>query len=206
MIALIQARLNSKRFKNKALHIFKNKELILHVVEGVKKSKNVSKVIVTTSNLRSDDKLAKFLKKNNIKTYRGSLNNVALRMQKAANQFKVKYFIRISGDSPLIDYRIIDYAIEKFNKYKNYDLITNTFPRKYPSGQSVEIIKTKILKENIKNFNSSEKEHVTSYFYFNSKKFKIKNFNKNFNHYKTLPKLSVDYKSDLKKIAKYFKD
>ena len=186
--------------------MFKDKELIMHVVEAVKKSKNVSKILVTTSNLRSDDKLVKLLKKYKVKTYRGSLNNVALRVQKAASKFKASHFIRISGDSPLIDYKIIDYAIETFKNFRNYDLITNTFPRKYPSGQSVEIIKTKTLKENIKNFDSSEKEHVTSYFYFNSKKFKIKNFNKNFNHYKTLPKLSVDYKSDLKKITKYFKD
>ena len=57
MIALIQARLNSKRFKKKALYLIKKKELILHVVEAVKKSKNISKIIVTTSNLRSDDKL-----------------------------------------------------------------------------------------------------------------------------------------------------
>ena len=206
MIALIQARLNSKRFKKKALYLIKKKELILHVVEAVKKSKNISKIIVTTSNLRSDDKLVYLLKKNKIQIYRGSLNNVALRMLNAAQKYKIRYFIRISGDSPLIDYKIIDYAIETFKNYKNSDLVTNIFPRKYPSGQSVEIIKTKILEKNIKNFSLIEKEHVTKYFYSNYKKFKIANFKKNFYYYKNLPKLSIDYKSDLKKIMKYFKD
>jgi spore coat polysaccharide biosynthesis protein SpsF len=206
LIALIQARLNSKRFKKKALHLIKNKELILHVVEAVKKSKNISEIIITTSNLRSDDKLVYLLKKYKIKIYRGSLNNVALRMLKAAQKFKIRHFIRISGDSPLIDYKIIDYAIETFKNHKNSDLVTNIFPRKYPSGQSVEIIKTKTLEKNIKNFSLIEKEHVTKYFYSNYKKFKIANFKKNFNYYKNLPKLSIDYKSDLKKIMKYFKD
>ena len=206
MIALIQARLSSKRFKKKALHLIKNKELILHVVEAVKKSKNISEIIITTSNLRSDDKLVYLLKKYKIKIYRGSLNNVALRMLKAAQKYKIRHFIRISGDSPLIDYKIIDYAIESFKNHKNSDLVTNIFPRKYPSGQSVEIIKTKTSEKNIKNFSLIEKEHVTKYFYSNYKKFKIANFKKNFNHYKNLPKLSIDYKSDLKKIMKYFKD
>ena len=127
-------------------------------------------------------------------------------MLKAAQKFKIKHFIRISGDSPLIDYKIIDYAIETFKNYKNSDLVTNIFPRKYPSGQSVEIIKTKILEKNIKNFSLIEKEHVTKYFYSNYKKFKIANFKKNFYYYKNLPELSIDYKSDLKKIMKYFKD
>ena len=37
---------------------------------------------------------------------------------------------------------------EKENK--NLDLITNVFPRTFPKGQSIEIIKTSIIKNNIK--------------------------------------------------------
>ena len=43
-------------------------------------------------------------------------------------------------------------------------------------------------------------------FYSNNSKFKIINFKKNFEKYKNLPKLSIDYKSELKKINKYFND
>ena len=97
---------------------------------------------------------------------------------------------------------LIDYAIKILMKHKSADLITNIFPRTYPSGQSVEIIKTKILHDNISSFSPHEKEHVTSYFYLNNKKFKIINFKKKINTYKNFPKLSIDYKSDLKKVMK----
>ena len=55
MIAIIQARCNSKRFKNKVLKFFLGKPIIQHVVDNVKKSKKLNKVIVATSKNKSDD-------------------------------------------------------------------------------------------------------------------------------------------------------
>ena len=49
----------------------------------------------------------KFFEKKNFNVFR-SLSNVADRLLKAAQINNSKYFIRISGDSPLIDYKIID--------------------------------------------------------------------------------------------------
>jgi len=206
LIAIIQARTSSKRFPNKILHKLLGKPIIKHVIDRVKESKHIKKIIIATSKNKSDDKLASYLPKIECECHRGSLNNVALRMYETAKKNKAKYFMRISGDSPLIDPMIIDYAIKAFIKHNDADLITNIFPRNYPSGQSVEIIKTKILIDNLVNFNLNEKEHVTSYFYSNNKKFKIINFKKNINNYKNSPKLSIDYKSDLKKIIKYLND
>ena len=66
---------------------------------------------------------------------------------------KIKFFfIRISGDSPLINLKIIDRAISLHKKNKNVDIITNVFPRTFPMGQSVEINKTKMIKKNLKQF------------------------------------------------------
>lgn len=206
MLAIIQARTSSKRFPKKVLYQINSIPIIIRVLNNVLKSKLISKVIVATSREKSDDNLVKLIKKHKNKFYRGDLNNVALRMLNVAKKNKVKYFMRISGDSPLIDYKIIDYAIKIFVKNKNADLITNIFPRTYPSGQSVEIIRTKILYDNLSSFSAHEKEHVTSYFYSNNKRFKIINFKKKINIYKDLPKLSIDYKSDLKTVMKYFDD
>ena len=167
------------------------------------KSKKVSKLLIATSNNRSDDELVNFLKKKNFNVFRGSLSNVADRLLKAAQINNSKYFIRISGDSPLIDYKIIDRAIKIFKKdKKNKDLITNVFPRTFPSGQSVEIIKTKILKENLSKMSKSEKEHVTTFFYKYFQRFRIINF-KNFSKFKKKDKMSLDFRSDLPRIKKY---
>ena len=203
MLLIIQARSSSKRFPNKVLYPIKKKPVIIRVILNALKSKKVSKLLIATSNNRSDDELVNFLKKKNFNVFRGSLSNVADRLLKAAQINNSKYFIRISGDSPLIDYKIIDRAIKIFKKdKKNKDLITNVFPRTFPSGQSVEIIKTKILKKNLSKMSKSEKEHVTTFFYKYFKRFRIINF-KNFSKFKKKDKINLDFRSDLPRIKKY---
>ena len=177
MLAVIQARCSSKRFKNKILFPINNLPLIIHVNLRVKKSRFIKKIIIATSKNKTDDKLIKILKKFKIKYFRGDLKNVAKRLYKVAELNKVKYFMRISGDSPLINYKIIDRALNIFkNKNKDYDLITNIFPRSFPKGQSIEIIKTSTLKKNLDFFSKLDEEHVSTYFYKNFKRFKILNF------------------------------
>tara|TARA_Y100001958_G_scaffold160062_1_gene165716 strand:- start:802 stop:1440 length:639 start_codon:yes stop_codon:yes gene_type:complete len=200
MIVFIQARSNSKRFDKKVLKMIYGLPLIIHVVNNVKKSKSVKDIIVATSNNSSDNNLIKLLKNFKIKFFRGELENVVLRFVRLAMKIKCKYFIRISGDSPLIDNKIIEYAIKIHKKNKNFDIITNVFPRTFPKGQSVEIIKVQILKDYINKMSKSDLEHVTRYFYKNSSKFKIKNFKSK--NKKKVMKLSVDTISDFIKIKK----
>lgn len=200
MIVFIQARSNSKRFDKKVLKIIYGLPLIIHVVNNVKKSKSVKDIIVATSKNSLDNNLIKLLKNFKIRFFRGELENVVLRFVRLAMKIKCKYFMRISGDSPLIDNKIIDYAIKIHKKNKNFDIITNVFPRTFPKGQSVEIIKVQILKDYIKKMSKSDLEHVTRYFYKNSSKFKIKNFKSK--NKKKVMKLSVDTISDFIKIKK----
>ncbi len=202
MLCIIQARLNSRRFKNKALHLIYGIPLIQHVINRVRKSKEISKIIVSSSFKKSDNQLISYLKKNKTKFFRGDLENVALRLYETANIDRAKYFVRISGDSPMIDPNLIDKAIKISKKTKGHDIITNVFPRTFPKGQSVEVIKTFTLKKSLKNFSKTDKEHVTKFFYKNSKKFNIKNFvlNKKIKEIK----MSIDTKKDLKLILKKF--
>ena len=202
MLCIIQARSNSKRFKNKVLHLIHGVPLIQHVINRVKRSKKIKKIIVASSLKKNDDNLISYLKKNKINFFRGDLENVAMRLYKTAKKNKAKFFVRISGDSPLIDPKLIDKAIKMSKGVKKYDIITNVFPRTFPKGQSVEVIKTSILKKYSKSFSKLDKEHVTKYFYNNSNYFRIKNFKFNSKH-KTM-KLSIDTKKDLKDILNKF--
>jgi spore coat polysaccharide biosynthesis protein SpsF len=88
----------------------------------------------------------------------------------------------------------------KLSKKKRFDIFTNVFPRTFPSGQSIEIIKSNLLKKNIKNFDFNDKEHVTRYFYRNYKKFIILNHINNIDLSKY--KMSIDTYADLNKLKK----
>ena len=61
-------------------------------------------------------------------------------------------------------------------------------------GQSVEIIKTELIKKNLKQFSNKDKEHVTRYFYKNYSIFSILNFRNRSR--KKIFKMSIDTKKD----------
>ena len=197
----LQARTNSKRLPGKVLKKINDKPLLSFVIDRLKKTKLSNEIFVLTSKQKSDDVIEYYCKKNNIKFFRGSLDNVLSRFVlfgKAYNAFGV---VRICADSPWIDYDLIN-RMSKIFLENRYDIITNTFPRTFPSGQSVEIIKTNILEQiDDLNLNHYHKEHVTSYIYENYKNFKIKNL-KCFNDYSKI-NLSIDVNDDLKKFENF---
>ena len=182
------------------------KTILEKVINRVKKSKEISKIVVVTSKDKTDNKLVRFLIKKKINFYRGSLQNVAKRCYEAAKLNNSDFFVRISADSPFIDSKIIDKVILKSKKkLSKLDLVTNAFPRTFPKGQSVEIISNNKLKTLLKVLNKSEKENVTEYFYKNKKKFKIMNIEskKDYSNFR----MTVDYTEDsnlIRKIDKNF--
>lgn len=201
MICILQVRSSSQRLKKKAFLKLNDNTVIENVIERLQLSKTINKIILATSNDYSDNKFINYTNNNNIILFRGPLDNVFLRYLKIIKKNKLKYFLRVSGDSPLIDYRIIDKAYNIF-KRNDYKIVTNVLHRSFPKGQSVEIISSDLFinYQSKINKNLVYKEHVTKYFYDNYKNFKIYNFknkedSSSFN-------LSIDTLNDFKKIKK----
>jgi len=84
----------------------------------------------------------------------------------------------------------------------SFDLITNVFPKTFPKGQSVEILKTSCLENNLKKFNKKDKEHVTRYFYKNYKLFSILNLKNR--DTKKMFNMAIDTKQDLTLLLKKY--
>ena len=200
MICIIQARLDSKRLYGKVLKKIQNRPILKIISLRLSKLKTIDNIVIATTKRKIDNKISEFCLKNNIKCFRGSLNNVLQRYVDCANFFCENDIIRITGDSPLVDIRILKKMIDIYNS-KKYDLVTNVFPRTFPSGQSVEIVSSKtfmgINQEKLSNY---DKEHVTSFFYKHAENFRIYNFKCNYSH-KGI-KLSIDTHEDLKRVEK----
>ena len=208
MICILQARINSKRLPKKVMKKISSKFILERVINRIKKSKEIKKIIVATSSSIHDDAIASFCKKKKIFCFRSNLNNVYLRYYKLINIHKINSFVRITADSPLIDPKIIDKAIKIFKK-KTIDIVTNTLKRSYPKGQSVEVINSKIILKNLKNVsnNKNDLEHITSYFYKNKNRFNILNISlkKNLSNLNVSIDTQKDYEF-VKKIIKLSKD
>ena len=107
----IQARYSSKRLRGKVLKKIGRLTLLEILIRRLKKSKKISKIVVLTSSTNSDQKIVSFCKKKKIHFFCGSLNNVFLRFKSAIKKYKPEKVIRISADSPLMDWRLIDKMI-----------------------------------------------------------------------------------------------
>lgn len=200
MLCLVQARVTSKRLPGKMIKKINGNSILEILIDRLRLSKKISEIIILTSKNNSDNSIVQICKLKKIKFYRGPLNNVAKRFYEIVKKKNAKSFIRICGDSPLIDHNLIDKAISKFN-IKKHDLLTNIFPRTYPKGQSIEIINSKTYKDYFSLFKKkNHKEHVTTYFYDNFKKFKIHKLKNNINQSNI--NLSIDTIEDFDKMKK----
>ena len=204
MFIFVQARINSSRLPGKVLKNCAGKPILKWTIERLKRTKYDTKIVIVTSKNESDDPIIDFCKNERIFYFRGPLYNVAKRYIEAAEYYECKNFIRISGDSPLIDPNLVDRAIS-MDKNHDYDLISNILNRTFPKGQSIEIISLKALQKLVKNkLSSQEREHVTLGFYNRQSNFKIVDFsNKDLNYSEV--QLSIDTREDFFEIENLLK-
>jgi spore coat polysaccharide biosynthesis protein SpsF len=176
MLAILQARYSSSRLKGKTTKLILGKEMLLHQIQRIKQSKEISKLIVATSNHKSDEVIKKLCTDNNIAVFCGDLENVLDRFYQCAKINNAKDIVRLTGDCPLIDSNIIDKTIKHY-KNKKYDYSSNVLIPTFPDGLDVEVMSMNTLKiawENAKK--SYDLEHVTYYITQRKDKFNLGNY------------------------------
>jgi len=193
-LCIIQARMGATRLPEKVLKEVGGVTLLEYEINRVKQARNISKIVVATTDKETDDRIEKLCKKINIDCFRGSEDDVLDRYYQCALKYSdYKNIIRITADCPLIDPRVIDKVVLLFLDGE-YDYTTNVLEDSFPDGMDIEIFKKNVLKEAAKIAKlSSEREHVTLYIR-NNKKYKIGNLEapKNYSQFR----LTVDEPED----------
>ncbi|RPH73261.1 hypothetical protein EHM76_05545 [bacterium] len=188
---IIQARMSSERFPNKMLYPVFGKPLLGYLLERVSNIKDLNLIVVATSANSEDDQISNFCESQGVACYRGPLDDVSKRFLEVIENYQIDNFVRINGDSPLIDPEVIARGIKIFLT-GDYDIVTNVFPRTFPKGQSVEMLSARVFAEGFYFMKSTDDhEHVTKFFYRNCDDYKICNFrlDKNMN----TVQLTIDY-------------
>lgn len=177
IVCIIQARTTSSRLPNKVLLNLPyngDKTVLEQVINRVKESKYINKIVVATTINETDNKIEKLCESLQISCFRGSEDNVLSRYYEAATKYKADLIIRITSDCPCIDYEIMDKLIE-FHLNNNNDFSSNNQIRSFPHGLDCEIVNYNVLVEAFKNATEKyEKEHVMPYIYIsNPNKYKL---------------------------------
>lgn len=168
--------MNSSRLPGKVLKNISGKPLLGWIVSRAKKCEELTSIVVATSDQRFDDPIKVFCDENRVQCYRGSLDNVAARFRGVVTKYGFDHFIRISGDSPLIDPSLITEGIRIYAAGQ-FDLVTNISERTFPKGQSIEVVNSETFLKRIHYAeDDGDAEHVTSKFYTNPEKYSIASF------------------------------
>jgi spore coat polysaccharide biosynthesis protein SpsF len=183
VLVIIQARMGSKRLPGKVMKKIKDKPLLYYVINQIRGSKLNPNIVVATTNLKDDDVIADFVKAQNVDIFRGKENDVLDRFYQCAKQFSNEPIVRISADSPFLDYNLVDECVKKFKNSK-CDYVSNIIkkeqncwkedPNGYPLGTAVEVFSFKTLEKAwMQSKDPYEREHVTGYIIKHPEIFKL---------------------------------
>jgi len=205
IIAIIQARMGAERLPGKVLMDIVGRPMLWHIINRVRHSKYINKIIIATTTNKDDDQIENFCKTYNIDFYRGNEDDVLDRYYQAAELWNTDIIVRITSDCPLIDSDVINKVIYSYLKNKNnFKGASNVIRRTYPRGLDTEVISFSTLE---RVWNDAKKdyqrEHVTIYIYEHTRQFKLYSVenNKNLAHYRW----TVDEKKDLEFVREIYK-
>ncbi len=117
---LITARLKSVRLPLKVIREIEGLPMIVHMINRLKISKSVHKIIICTSKLDQDLPLKKIAFENDIDIFFGSADDVLERLLGAAEKYNLDTIINCTADNPFVDPNYIDKLIN-FHEENNND-------------------------------------------------------------------------------------
>lgn len=181
ILALLQARMSSKRLPGKVMLPILGRPVLELQIERVLRSKWIDKLVVVTSTNTEDNCIEQLCGKLNIACFRGSLDNVLSRFYHAAAIDTPDHVVRLTGDCPVCDPDIID-AVIAYHIDHDFDYTSNILELTYPDGLDVEVFKYDLLKQAYENTKTDhQQEHVTPYMR-DSSKFKLGSYKSKADH------------------------
>lgn len=195
VVAIIQARQNSKRLHEKCFLHLAGIPLLAHVILRAQAIKGVSEVIVATGNKQENQGIIALATQYGATPFCGSEENVLKRYYTSAQQYSADYIIRITGDNPFTD---VDYASMAvgYAISNNADLASISG---IPLGTAVELIKYEALELAYLNAEKPhQKEHVTPYIKENVQSFTIMRKKETVYNSQENLRLTIDTEKDFK--------
>ncbi len=169
--------MSSRRLPGKVLAPLAGRPPLEYLLERLERCQEVDTVVVATSVEASDDPVARWCEQRGTSVHRGPLEHVAARFGEVVERFGLDAFVRMTGDSPLLDQALVDHGAALYRQ-GGHDVVTNVFPRStFPSGQSLEVVGAEPFGRALERMTEpDEREHVTRFLYRHHQDFGIENF------------------------------
>ncbi|MBN1353834.1 MAG: glycosyltransferase family protein [Candidatus Omnitrophica bacterium] len=203
----IRARMGSSRLPGKVLKEVNGRAMLEIMLERVRRSEYFDDLVVATSLESRDDAIVELCKKNAVRYFRGSEDDVLERVYLAHKELSSDIVVSICGDCPLTDPEIIDNVILSYLANEPCDYATNLYPKLYPKGMELEVFPFRILEHTEKHGKTPEDRECVTHF-FRSRPDMFKHIYVAAPPNLTFPDLTVllDEEDDLKLISEIIKN
>ena len=171
VVAVVQARMGSRRLPGKVLLKLGTRPVIWHVVNRLSRCLRVDEIVVATTAKPEDDALVRWCGLEGVSVYRGSSNDLLSRYLGAATEYRADSVLRITADCPALDSNIIDLVIDGYHQggWDYYGLAGE-----YPNGLDCTIMSYQTLHSAFQSATlPSDREHVGPYIERHPARFKV---------------------------------
>lgn len=188
----------SSRLRNKIMATIYEKPLLWHLLERLKSTKGIDKIVVATTASKRDEEVLKLCQEEDISCFRGSEQDVLRRYISCAKRYSLDVIIRVTADNPLTDPEGIASLINAYNS-SGADYVHNKHRRGWPFGTGAELVTFEALAHADKEAgNQHYREHVTLFIrehpeLFKALKIDAPDYLRRPDYY-----LTIDYPEDLK--------
>ncbi|MDG1143220.1 MAG: glycosyltransferase family protein, partial [Burkholderiales bacterium] len=142
-------------------------------LERLSRASLIDELVVATGTQPEDGVIADLCESLNIPCFSGSNDDVLDRCYRAVSDYSPRLVMRLTGDCPLVDPKIID-GLVHFFRDGNFDYASNTLKPTWPDGLDAELMRFETLESAWSEATlRSEREHVTPFIYKNNSRFHL---------------------------------
>ncbi len=138
IVAIVEARMTSKRLPGKHLLPAAGIPMIAHLLRRLKQVPSLDEVVIATTVNAADEPLVGIAKTFGVSYFRGSEDDVMERVLMAAEASGTDVIVGITGDCPLIDPDLVEQTIQVFLRNK-CAYVSNAEIPTYPDGMNTQV-------------------------------------------------------------------
>lgn len=202
--ATIEARMSSTRLPGKVLLPIAGKSMLSHIVERIRRSQYIDEIVIATTIDAPDSAIVDLAEKLDCKVYRGSVDNIVIRLLGASEMINADVIVQTTGDNPLIDSAIIDRTLELYFT-KDCDYACNNLVDTFPRGLDVRVFsKTTLQKVKDLTHDPIDLLHGSYYIYRNPQIFRLVDWQATKDCFWPELRLTVDEPEDYKLVQEIY--
>jgi len=164
VLAVVQARMSSRRLPGKILTDLGGVPVLGMVLDRLGRCDELAGVVLATSSESSDDPVEAFAAERGCELHRGPLDDVLARFLGAVDGREADAIVRVTADCPFVEPELIDRLVRIWRR-GDFDYVTDVLePRTFPRGFDAEVVSRGCLElAGAEATEPADREHVTTF-------------------------------------------